>query len=47
MAKKWFEVLVTTEKIIKIFAYDEEEAQEKAEIKMGATWSAEDAWEAN
>jgi len=41
--KKWFSVLVVTEKHIKVFALDEEEAMEKAEWKLGPLWTAEDA----
>jgi len=43
--KKWFSVLVVTEKHIKVFASDEEEAMEKAEWQLGSKWLAEDAEE--
>lgn len=42
--KKWFKVLIVTEKTIKVYAEDEEEAKEKAENKHGPLWTAEDAW---
>ena len=47
MSKKWHEVLLETTKVIKIYAEDIDEAKEKAEIKMGAKWCANDAWEVN
>lgn len=45
--KKWFEVTLETNKIIRVYAEDAEMAQEKAEEKMGPTWLAIQAWEAN
>ena len=39
-----FTVLVTTEKTITVIAADEDEARERAEERLGPTWSAEDAW---
>lgn len=42
MAKKrWYKAYVITEKYIRVYAHDEYEAQEKAEIKMGPLWSVE------
>jgi len=41
MAKKqWYEVILEQSKTIRVYAEDEEEAQNKAEEKMGATWMA-------
>jgi len=42
--KKWFKVHIVTEKTVKIYAADEEEAKEKADNKYGPLWTAEDAW---
>ena len=42
--KKWFNVLIVTEKTVKIYAVDEEEAKEKADNKYGPLWNAQDAW---
>ena len=38
--KQWFEVILETNKTIRIYAEDANEAEEKAETKMGATWIA-------
>lgn len=42
--KKWFKVHIVTEKTVKIYAADEDEAKEKADDKYGPLWTAEDAW---
>ena len=42
--KQWFNVLISTQKYVKIYAVDEEEAKEKADSKYGPKWNAEDAW---
>jgi len=44
MARKhWYDVQLTTIKIVRIYAEDSQEAQEKAEEKYGAIWIAETA----
>lgn len=43
--KKWFEVTCVTQKTIRVYAEDEDEARDKAEQKLGAKWMADTAWE--
>jgi hypothetical protein len=45
--KQWYEVTLEQNKTIKVYAEDADEAQEKAEVKMGATWCAISAWVAS
>lgn len=45
--KQWYEVNLQTEKIVLIFAEDEEEAKDKAERKVNKNsdkWLASSAW---
>ena len=41
--KHWYDVQLTTVKLVRIYAEDSEDAQEKAEQKYGAIWMAETA----
>lgn len=43
--KKWYWVELEKPKRIRVYAEDEYEAREKAEIKMGAEWCSVMAWE--
>lgn len=43
--KKWFQVHCSAEKVVRIYAEDEDEARDKAEQKLGAKWMSNDAWE--
>jgi hypothetical protein len=42
--KQWFEVLIVTEKTVRIFAEDEDDAKEKASHKYEPLWTVENAW---
>lgn len=43
--KKWYQAYAITEKTIFVYATDEDEAREKAENKLGISWSIESVHE--
>lgn len=45
--KKWFNVLLEKTVVIRVYAEDEFEAENKAEAKMGALWMSNSVWEAD
>jgi len=42
--KNWYTVQIIAEKLVRVYAEDEEDAREKADEKYQPLWSAEDAW---
>ena len=43
--KKWFNVVLEKSVTVRIYAEDEENARDKAEVKMGESWMANHVWE--
>ena len=47
MKKKWFNVLLEKSIVMRVYAEDEFEAENKAEAKMGKLWMSNQVWEAD